>query len=407
MPSLQNVSAPIDNINVNMAFKDSPAIDAFGRLRQSFPYSIFDSKQIFDDQPLLWDDQETVGSEATDSVHSVNTASTTLSVNATTNCERTRQTFQRFNYQPGKSQTILMTAVMGTGGTGIEKTIGYIDDNNGLAFVQENGVVRTLVRTKTSGSPVDSKVSQTNWNIDVMDGTGPSGITADWSKAQVFIIDFEWLGVGRIRFGLIIDGMIYYNLALVYMSTPNLPLRFQISNNGTGAADNLIAICATIISEGGQENVGSLRYKSTQGTHVDADVANTVYAVVGIRLKSAYIYASINLISMSMITKTSDDFEWMIIFNPSVAGTFTYSSLTNSAIETAVGATANTVIGGTILAGGLQNGASGGAFLKHSLLGNIGLGTAIDGTVDIAVLCVRPLANNANIEGSLTWRELV
>ena len=80
-----------------------PASDAFGRLRTSEPYTIFDSKQIFDNQPLFWDDQEESGSGTT-SVHDADAARTRIGVANTTAGKRTRQTFMRFNYQPGKSQ---------------------------------------------------------------------------------------------------------------------------------------------------------------------------------------------------------------------------------------------------------------------------------------------------------------
>ena len=75
-------------------------LDAFGRSRVSEPYTVFDSKQLGSNQSLFWDDQETSGS-GTSSDYSEDTSSTTLTVSATTAGTRVRQTFQRFNYQPG------------------------------------------------------------------------------------------------------------------------------------------------------------------------------------------------------------------------------------------------------------------------------------------------------------------
>ncbi len=188
---------------------DSPAFDAFGKLRVSNPETIFESKQLFDNAPLFWDDSEESGG-STSSSHSVNEASSTMGV-ATIAGVRTRQTFERFNYQPGKSHLILMTGVLSEtgGGSGITRGIGYYDDDNGLFFLDDEGTVKVVRRTKVSGSVVDNKTNQSSWNLDTMDGKGTSGITIDWTKAQMFMIDFEWLSVGPVRFGLVLDGILF------------------------------------------------------------------------------------------------------------------------------------------------------------------------------------------------------
>lgn len=392
---------------------DGANIDAAGRQRISNPRTVFDNKQLYDNSPLFFDDQEELGS-GTLSVHSVDAAASTLSVSALTAGKRTRQTFMRFNYQSGKSQLIEMTGVLrlSGGGVGIDTYIGPHDDNNGIYFRDEKGVITCVIRSSVSGSPVDNKFAQTAWNIDKMDGSGPSGLTLDPTKDHVFVYDFLWLAVDRVRVGLKINGIIYYvhsfNHANIintaYMSTPNLPLRYQIENDGTGAASSLLHICSTVISEGGIEENGTLRYKSTEGVHLDANAADTLYAVIGMRLKAAAISCSITTIAASIIAETNDDFEWVIMFNPVIAGTFTYGDEINSCIQTALGVTANIVTGGLAVTGGMS---------KQDSIGTTGainsarrLGAAIDGTPDEMVLCVRPFSLNADFQGSLTWREL-
>jgi len=149
---------------------NNPTGDAFGRLRVSSPTTLFDSKQLFDAQPLLWDDQETSGS-GTGSTHSTNTVSTTMTVGATTAGVRVRQTFQSFNYQPGKSQLILLTGVMNKtgGGTGINRRIGMFNAKNGLFFEDAEGTLNVVRRTYVTGSAVDNKVAQSAWNLDKLD----------------------------------------------------------------------------------------------------------------------------------------------------------------------------------------------------------------------------------------------
>lgn len=410
------------NCNQPIVFGDGPSTDSFGRQRTSDPYTVFDSKQIFDNQPLLWDDQEVSGS-GTNSSHSTDTASTTLSVNNLTAGKRVRQTFQRFNYEPGKSLLVFITGTLSTsgGGTGITRAAGLFDDDNGVFFQDNEGVVSAVIRTSTSGSAVDTKVAQTDWNLDKLDGTGPSGYTLDALKSQIIVIDIEWLGVGRVRVGFVVDGAIVYCHQFlhanretgVYMSTPNLPLRYEIENDGTGASSSLETICSTIISEGGTEATGIVRTASTGGTHIDLAAENSIYALIGLRLKSGNVGATVKLLSTSLLlTTASDQIEWSVRFNPTVAGTFTYSGQTNSAVEVATGATANTVTGGTLLNAGFvvsTSGGGGSGLVSADLDSALRLGAAIDGTVDEIVLCARPIAGttNADVEASLTWRELI
>ena len=288
------------------------------------------------------------------------------------------------------------------------------DESNGLFFLQSGSILSVVSRSFASGATVDVAVTQANWNKDKLDGTGgtgnPSSATLDLSKNQIFFIDFEWLGTGRARFGFFINGrpLVCHEinnanvLDVVYMSTPNLPVRAEISNDGSGAASTLEDICSTVISEGGQDKTGANHYLSTDGTHVDANVANTIYAVVGMRLRSTHLAANVEIVTASMISETNDDYEWILILNPTVAGAFAYTNFANSALQVARGATANTVTNGTPIGGGFSKDNS-------DILGDITnflkLGSLIDGTPDEIVLCVRPLSINADIQGSITARQ--
>lgn len=402
-------------IPVSIQAGDSGTIDAFSRLRVSQPESIFNSKQIFDNQPHFWDDQQTSGS-GTSSTHSVNLAASTMSVSNTTAGTRLRQTFQRFNYQPGKSQLIFLTWGNMKTTTGITKIAGYGDDNNGLFFKHSSGTASVVRRTKTSGSVVDNTVAQSSWNIDKMDGTGKSGITLDFAKTQIGVIDFEWLGVGRVRMGFVVDGLIVYchqflnanSLSVVYMSTPNLPLRYSIANSGSGAADSFDHICGTVISEGGVQDNGIVFSTNLGSSFVNANTIGTSYALIGIRCKSSTIGETVNIISQSCLAKTNDDFLWEIRLNPTVAGTFAYTDHTGTGVQIALGDTTgnpstNTVTGGQILRSEYGNG---GAVEISEIHTARHLGAAIDGTLDTLVLCVTPLAAGLDIHGSITWREL-
>ena len=146
--------------------------DAFGRYRVSQPETLFDSKQLYDNAPNFWDEALESGSGIT-SGHDPNEAATTITSTATTAGVFTRQTFQSFNYQPGKSQLVMMTGVLDLsgGGTGVQRRVGQFNDDNGLFFEDDEGTVKVVRRSKFTGSVVDTKVSQTEWNLDTMDGS--------------------------------------------------------------------------------------------------------------------------------------------------------------------------------------------------------------------------------------------
>ena len=407
---------------------DGPNLDAFGRLRVSNPETIFDSKNIFDDpglgydvenQPLFYDNQETSGG-GTSTAYVANKSQQTLTVAEETAGTRVRQTKQRFNYQPGKSLQIFISFIMTEGSSGIKQMEGIFDEKNGLIFSDDEGTLKVIRRTYTSGSAVDNEVAQANWNIDKLDGTGESGITLDTTKTNILVFDYEWLGVGRVRVGFNIDGKTYYcheflnanNLSSVYMTTPNLPLRSEIINDGSGAESTLTQICSTVISEGGQNPLGNVRSINTGGAHLDTTTENTAYALIGLQLHPNYLNEIVEILSVAMQIQTSSHrLLWELRFNPTVAGTFTYATLAQSAVQYALGATANTVTSGYIIdsgfveSGGRQTGNVGSAQAK--IANSLKLGSLISGTSDQIVLCVTPIggSTDVDVEGAITWRE--
>ena len=80
------------------------------------------------------------------------------------------------------------------------------------------------------------RVPQSQWNLDKMDGTGPSGYNMDMSKMQMFYIDYSWYGAGFIRWGLRgTNGNVTYCHKILnnntnteaYMRSGNLPARYE------------------------------------------------------------------------------------------------------------------------------------------------------------------------------------
>ena len=384
--------------------KFTPALfDAFGRGRVSEPYTLWDSKQLGDNRALFWDDVQVSGGGTT-SVYSSAKSSTVIGVAADTAGVRVRQTKQRFNYQPGKSHEIFVTGTLGATGEGITKRVGYFDTRNGVFFQFDSSGLSVVIRSDTSGEVVDRVVPSEEFSFR---RNTPLENYFDETKSQIFFFDLEWLGVGSVRDGLATGGAPTYVhqfdhaniLAGVYMRTPNLPIRYEIENDGTGAADSLECICSSVISEGGQQQTGTTRGLKTVPTAVAASTGDTTYAVIGIQLKSTHLDNVVTIKKMTMINEANADFLWQILLNPTVEGTFTFGDVANSPIQAAYGVTANTVTGGTRLDCGLSSNDSVASDIAETLLY---LGSTVAGVADTIVLTVTPLANNADIQATMT-----
>lgn len=400
--------------DINVQYLDSANLDAFARLRTSNPETIFDSKQLSDKQALFWDDQLVSGAGGA-STYNANQASTTLSVANLTAGKRVRQTFRRFNYQAGKSQLFIQTGIFGTAATGIKRKIGLFDNKNGLFFDQLSTGIGVTIRTFTSGSAVDTRVAQSSWNLDKMDGTGKSSINLDFSKCQIMFADFEWLGVGRVRFGFFVDGKPYYchevlnanNTTLVYMSSPNLPLRYEIENDGTGGVASLTHICSTVISEGGAKETG-YGFGISRGVAPLVTLNNTsIYPLFAMRLNSNYLASTIKILNFGINCTSTATYNWYLLLNPTVTGTaLSFTQITNSSIDAQINTTnATTVSGGTVLLSGTasQKNETGINIVNAT---DFGMGSTIAGVSDVVVLAVqRATGTTETFYGALNWRE--
>jgi len=92
----------------------------------------------------------------------------------------------------------------------------------------------TAIVSKTQ----ETRVAQSSFNIDPLDGTGPSGLVLDLSRMQMFYLDYSWYGAGAIRMGFRdTQGKVFYCHRFVnsnqnyeaYMRSGNLPGRYEVN----------------------------------------------------------------------------------------------------------------------------------------------------------------------------------
>jgi len=243
---------------------DSALIDAFGRQRFSQPYTLADYSHAYGQEEEMI--TETSGSGTTS--NKPDQASIELSLGTGATDYVVHQSRQYHQYQPGKSQLVMMSFNFQSVRANTSKRLGYFDDRNGV-FLQQagDGTISIVKRSYSSGAAVDTTIDQADWNINKLDGSEASaGITLDLTKSHLLIIDFQWLGVGRIRIGFAIGGAIVYchefqhsNVdTTVYWSNPALPVRCELRNTGTAVGTTTsLQTCATVMSEGGDQTTGA------------------------------------------------------------------------------------------------------------------------------------------------------
>ena len=354
--------------------------DSFGRLRVSEPFTLFDSSHRFDDNDL-WSTETSTGGTA---VFNGDQGLIDLNVTAASGSSVTRETIKVFAYQPGKSLLVMNTFVMSPAKTGLTQRVGYYGDDNGFYLEQANSDVAFVERSIVTGSLVENPVPQADWNGDKLDGTGASGLTLDLSKAQIYWMDLEWLGVGSVRMGFVINGQFIvchtFNHANIitstYITTASLPLRCEIFNEaGTSGASTLKQICSTVISEGGYELRGK---QQSVGTSITAPrtfaVAGTYYPIVGVRLKTTRLDAIAIITAISLIgLGNGKNYQWRVLNgNVQISGGTWFSAGADSAVEYNVTGTSAT--GGRVLASGYVNSSNQGSpsinILKEALFSN-------------------------------------
>ena len=393
----------------------NPAFDIFGRQRVSTPLTLFDSSHRFKDNGL-WTTATTGTASAT---FNANQGLVDLAVDNSINSEVVRETTKVFSYQPGKSLLVLNTFVMQAKKTGLRQRVGYYNDYNGIYFEVNNSTVNFVERSYVSGGLAETRVSQSSWNGDKLDGTGPSGLTLDTSKAQIFWMDIEWLGVGSVRTGFIINGQIivchifnHANLiSSTYITTASLPLRYEIKNTAaTSSSSTLKQICSTVISEGGYELRGLQQAIATPiNTPSSLAVAGTYYPVISVRLKSTALDGIVILTALSMMgIGNGINYNWRVVASGATTGGSWISAGTDSAVEYNISGTSFT--GGRILASGFINSSNQGSpsidILKEALFKFQLERNGLTSTPYELTLAVTAGSNSQNIFASIDWEEI-
>jgi len=394
------------------------ATDAFGRLRTSTPLTLFDSSHRYRDNNL-WSSL-VVGTGST--VGFVTTQGLiNIGIGTTAGCSVIRETTKVFSYQPGKSLQVLNTFIMNPAKANLRQRVGYFGADNGMYLELDGSTLYFVERSLSTGTT--TRVAQNNWNIDTMLGAGhlnPSGVTLDISKAQILWMDIEWLGLGTVRLGFVVDGKFihchsFHHANLIestYITTASLPVRYEIANTGiTTSSSTLKQVCSSVISEGGyelrgiQQAVGiPINSPRTLGT------AGTFYPVISLRLKASpnRLDAIVILTALSIMPISTGNFNWQVIASETTTGGAWVSAGTDSAVEYNI--TGTSAAGGRILASGFFNASNQGAsqvdILKEALFKFQLERNGLTSTPYELTLVVASDSSNDTVVASLDWEEI-
>lgn len=399
--------------------RNASEIDAFGRLRVGSPETLFEGHFPYDNDAIHWfgDMSGGTGTYLSDQGALLLTADAGQS--AAIQSKRFTQ------YQPGKSLLVQFTGVYPTkvGSTG---RAGYFNTNDGLFFQVVDGALSFVLRTSTSGAPVDTAYAQADWNIDSFDGSGPSGITINPAYPQNAFIDLQWLGVGRVRFGFEINGekllaheIDFANRAGVapYMRTANLPVRYElIGAAGMAGSAELTCVCSTVISEGGFVEIQGIRQHARKLTATTVGTG-AVVPIMSIRprvnVNGVVNHLRFLLKNLIVLNTGNNPAHYGVIYG----GTLTSPSWGNvnalySGAEVDYAATAiagGILIEGQFVAAGAGHADQGG---QLALSEDYSVALAPDGThptaplTDIYSLVGIGIGGSTTLMGGMTWTEL-
>lgn len=373
--------------------------DAFGRMRVSNPFTLFDSSFRYGDNTFKWN--HVITGNATVN-HLSNESTMALAVTATGDSV-IRETKKVFSYQPGKSLLIMNSFAMSSA-LNLTQNIGYGGVDDGIFFQRQNGVNQFVKRTSTSGSPVETVVPQSSWNANVLPSLDPT-------KTQIFWIDIEWLGVGSVRCGFVIDGVFVHChtfnhanlLTAVYMKTAILPIRCSIVSNGD--AGTFKQVCSTVISEGGYVNTSQTRAAGNSLAGVNLSQID-YRPLVSIRLKSTRLDAVVVPDTFDIYGLQQTAYKWRVILNPVLTNESWVSAGATSSVEYDV--SANGITGGLVLAEGIFVGSNKGGTIsiKKELSDfTLQLGRTIGGVSDVICLAAIATTNNDDAIGNIIWQE--
>lgn len=380
--------------------------DAFGRLRVSNPFTLADFSNRFQDNGGNFNYTAGGGTVG----YNANTAAVTLNVGTASGDTVYRETSRVFAYQPGKSLLILQTFTMAAAKINLTQRVGYFDSANGFYLEQVGTTINFVRRSSVTGSLVETRVSQDSWNVNPL----PS---LDLSKSQILWMDVEWLGVGSVRMGFVIDGQFvhchtFHHANIIsgtYITTACLPMRREIFNTGTtSSSSTLQSICASVISEGGYSFTGrEFSAGHDLGSAISLPNDLSFKPMMSIRLKSSRLSAIVIPTTYSVAPVQQAVYKYQIYKRAVTSGGSWVSAGSNSSVEYNLAPTA--ITSGEVVMSAFINSTNQNSGTMSVL--NLGFDYQLErdtftSTPYEFVIAVASSTNSTSAYSSINWKEI-
>jgi len=392
---------------------ESPNFDAMNRMRVSNPVQILGYTFSLSEHSLSFNYLLTTAGTVT---HVPDNACLRLAATTASGSSAVVQSKMYIRYTLGVSHVVHQSIVVGAAKANVRKRWGYFDAEDGLFFQQTLASLSVVVRTSTSGSAVDTVIDRAAWNIDLLDGTGPSGYTLDVTRGNLYFLDFTWHGAARVRFGVLFNGLKVYchefdgsnTFTVPYMRTAFLPVRAEITNTAaTASATSLDFIAGSVFKESSEPYLPTYNFgRSTARTFKNANA--TASPFLSIRPRTTFA-----TITNRIITEPTEFQVFAgavavvatLVLNPTLtSASFANVNTASSSVQVDTAATAFT--GGTVIGDYLIQINTTATFDLRAFSDAILLGLNIPGTTaDILTIVLQSTAGNSSCGAAFRWGE--
>lgn len=386
--------------------------DPFGRPYFVQPVELGSTDHRLSKVPREWD--EIVTGSAT-STHNALTVSVDMATTTASGDSVLRQTYRQYEYVRGNAQFVLLSLNPGGGPvSGNNRLWGLGDERNGVFWGVDGTGLKVVRRSYTSGSTVDETIYQADFNMDKLDGTGPSGVTIDLTKHQLFKIQYSWLGTNVIQFRYIYEGrqIIAHQinnantLTVAWSQSGTLPVRVENTNSDTAASAVTLKMgCMAVYSAGSSKEISTFGAVSTGTTA--ATVNTTPSVVAAIRLRPDKRYIGINGEAYDILPISGQGvLYYQIILRPTLTGGV-WTDFSEAAQIATTPPTYTPGTGQVIQVGYANLTVQGRNAVEIPARVNATLGYSINQDPDALIILAQTTTGNGSIYFAGSWREVI
>lgn len=399
---------------------ESKHTDQNGRIRSNVTNLIYEARYNYGDNLVEFSNTLTTGGTAT---FDVNQQGMTLGVTTTSGSKVLRSSTRYLSKLCGRTTSFQSVIRLGPAKTNLTSRFGLYDAEDGVFIERTISGVSLCLRSKVSGSVVDTYVTQANWNRDPLNGNGSSGVTLNADNMQNIVIRFGNTGIGSVTVGFLLNNTLVVahvfgapNTTTVPTLRPiSLPIQCEIFNTATAASSSTMFVGACAMFADGPYDPQSKdirTYYIDTGTTAVPVVSNAWTPVTSVRLaatKNGIKYRGGFIIdSLDIIVNSTAIIMWQAVLNGTLVGAGSWTTPTSaptSALQRENAATG--ISGGTTIMAGYAGGGSTSKIGLGSIegSGNWVLSGRPIGANDVLTFSCRALGSNTSVFVIMNYKE--